>query len=188
MFGKRAAAAEVEAPAPVNRVPLPRITIGAVPSYNYIEKCEAIGANQLARWERLKMIVALESPGLYDIDEVNEFLCREAPLGMGVKWNPLCGVTCPGNGIMWSYDIGGGGNSYVYLVPKPKYSKSVPLRALNLISTIEKEIPGVFGFYVSDYAVARPDPFLLVHDNGTQRSMIVMHWDEPRWDARVGHD
>ncbi len=57
------------------------------------------------------------------------------------------------------------------------YKKDLPLRVLQLINEVKKEIPEL-SFFVSDVAEPKPDPFLYVSCEGME-GMVIAHWDEP---------
>jgi len=58
------------------------------------------------------------------------------------------------------------------------YSKLVPARTLEKVKLIESKFPDKLRFYVSDYVVPNPDPFIMVTAVGV-RTLIFDVWDEP---------
>jgi len=63
------------------------------------------------------------------------------------------------------------------------YRHAVPIQALKVVEKVEKAM-GLLGrrdvaFFVSDYEVPKPDPFLMIAGCGLERHYVVFHWDEP---------
>jgi hypothetical protein len=59
------------------------------------------------------------------------------------------------------------------------YDKLVPMRVLKRVQQIENEFPiSGLSFFVSDYAVPKPDPFIMV-TYPRARMIILDVWDEP---------
>ena len=184
MFGKLKVKTEAPVAVPTVReiirssVPQPRgISLEELPSKTYLQACKDIGASQLADQDNLKMILAVEVGHEYDLEQVNRFLFKLCPDSQQVVWRGLCGLVDGVDGRL-TYD---GLTRAICIVGHPRYSKYVPESALNLISVIEKEVPNTFGYFVSDYEAARPDPFLLVRNPLTRNSIVALHWDEPNW-------
>ena len=76
-----------------------------------------------------------------------------------------------------------------YPFPKAPYSSQpypfvVPAHALEKVVLIEREFGPRVYFYVADYNVPNPDPFLLAaipspRDRGTEGLFVIDFWDEP---------
>ncbi len=58
------------------------------------------------------------------------------------------------------------------------YDKPVPMRILQEVKKIEREFSEKLLFFVSDYATARPDPFIMVTALDINRFIFDV-WDEP---------
>lgn len=163
-------------------VPVPTVKIVPSPSRDHLAVCEAIGAKHITALARMEMVLAIEVGKLYSLQEVNLFLLSLCPAGKEVQWLPLCGRTIKER-RRWTYWTNNESNEvFVCIMPAPKYARPVPMKALSLIQTIEKEVPDTFGYYVSDYGDPAPDPFLLVRNEDTNSERIVLHWDEPKWE------
>lgn len=59
-----------------------------------------------------------------------------------------------------------------------RYDKAVPLHILKQVQIVEEEFEEQVGFFVSDYAVTDPDPFIMVTALDIDR-IIFGVWDEP---------
>jgi hypothetical protein len=60
------------------------------------------------------------------------------------------------------------------------YDKMVPLHILQDVKLLDKKFDGKVGFFVTDYAVPRPDPFILVSAPQESAERIIFGaWDEP---------
>ncbi len=57
------------------------------------------------------------------------------------------------------------------------YQELIPFSVLEKVKQIKSMFPKVV-FYVSNIAISRPDPFLLVTGVGMS-NIIVAHWNEP---------
>lgn len=60
------------------------------------------------------------------------------------------------------------------------YSKRVPLEILKRAAAIKERFGQEVEFYVSDYAVVDPDPFIMVK-RGACKHIVFGVWDEPTW-------
>jgi hypothetical protein len=65
------------------------------------------------------------------------------------------------------------------IVPSP-YRKRVPLEMLKRAAAIKEKFGKEVEFYVSDYAVVDPDPFIMVK-RGNCEHIVFGVWDEPGW-------
>jgi len=60
------------------------------------------------------------------------------------------------------------------------YDKMVPLHILQDVKLLDKKFDGEVGFFVTDYAVPHPDPFILVAAPKESAERIIFGaWDEP---------
>lgn len=179
MFARKAQKVAVE-PAVIT-IPVATRNLPTPAPADYIATCEAIGAHQLSALVKLTTILALEVGRIYNRDEVNRFLISQCPKGLQVTWKHLSGRSFTGT-RSWRYEkVNPYSVEFVQVLGERKYDKMVPTSVLNLVGMIEKEAPGTFGYYVSDYAVPTPDPFLMVYQPDTDRDFVVAHWDEPNW-------
>lgn len=58
------------------------------------------------------------------------------------------------------------------------YSKLVPTKVLEKVKLLESKFPNKLRFYVSDYSIPNPDPFIMATAVGV-RNLIFDVWDEP---------
>lgn len=160
-----------EVPVPERRAVSPRPIVEFA---EYKALAEKLGISCPAlQDEELLDFFAREEILVYPKEKVEAFLRSRAPAGMLVAWLPLRHVdpalapplTAPGS----------------MLFDPPfrafHYNKPVPLSTLKLVDQILTAFPKA-QFYVSDYAVPRPDPFLFVKLPGGA-SFVIDHWDEP---------
>ena len=142
--------------------------------YEQLEK--AIGLNSAAIVEAkiLKTIVANKIP-TYDLASVNEYLIDIAvSKGKIWIWRPLRKRDKPGD---WHWGNLNSHGSYMDTWKFRPYDKAVPLRILRHVKIIQDAVPEAL-FFVSDYAVSNPDPFIMV--TALDVSKIVFgFWDEP---------
>lgn len=86
-------------------------------------------------------------------------------------------------GTSWTWGdgvVGSVGSGYSGDIESGRtYKKEIPMRVLQLISAIKKEIPEL-SFFISAVAIPKPDPFLYVTCEGME-GMILAHWDEPNF-------
>jgi hypothetical protein len=139
-----------------------------------------IAGNAELAWSALDDFLHERGMGYYNFEEVMKFLTKQTPQTpekLKVSWEPLREKDTWNEWLPMSSS-----SSW----PHPLYAKKVPLQALQLVSDIEKYAPDAYNFYVSDYAVVRPDPFLAVGiKNGHQRR-VIFHWDEPAFKMKQG--
>ena len=64
-----------------------------------------------------------------------------------------------------------------------RYDKAVPIHILKQVKTIQDEFGDQVGFFVSDYTVPVPDPFIMVTAAGVE-NIIFGVWDEPAFFAK----
>jgi len=169
---------------------------------NYVALAEELGLKNRALDEvRIKQILAAEDILIYPEPQVADFLRAHAKKELGPNgtwvWKPLfeekrdAEVNRSRNVLMqqqagftptvWLVS-GGPPTSAMYEGERKLsvYEKPVPMSALLLVKKIRALIPTA-DFYVSDYAVLNPDPFLMFTVNGGP-VYIVAHWDEPEFD------
>jgi hypothetical protein len=104
------------------------------------------------------------------------------PIGVSWFWSPLR----PKDGECRNMDgysrddrsRGGVRHGYTWL-GKP-YTQTVPLHVLERVRLIERGFTGRAFFFVSDYAVSYPDPFLMVQVSGGP-PYVIGQWDAPCW-------
>lgn len=106
---------------------------------------------------------------LYDRVSVSKFLKQKAGK-RNVVWRPLREADKAKSKSRWEDR------------PVSQYKKAVPYPVLLLVQDILEKFP-MAKFYVSDYQVVRPDPFLEVRLNG--KRYVVEHWDEPEFGIKA---
>jgi hypothetical protein len=60
------------------------------------------------------------------------------------------------------------------------YDKPVPFEVLQNVKLIEAKFPDTLNFFVSDYAVVDPDPFIMCH-TWDMTGIVFGVWDEPQF-------
>jgi hypothetical protein len=141
---------------------------------------------------RLENWLALHGCPVYNLPKVEEYLyqvarrdaAREGAAdrsGVAISrqsetlpyWAPLRTVDrCDEFTLPWG--------SWGSVSKAPVYDRYVPAHALDKVETLEADLgERVLKFAVSDYAVVKPDPFLMVLA-GHKRYVIDV-WDEPGW-------
>lgn len=68
------------------------------------------------------------------------------------------------------------------------YDKAVPLDILKRAGALKKKFGEKVDFFVSDYAVKDPDPFIMLKAKGIEQPIIFGVWDEPNWGKPDGGD
>jgi hypothetical protein len=124
-------------------------------------------STQVVNDERLKAVLAEECIPVYDMAAVKKYMdstvnnekARGASLGLKWIWTPL------------RKSDAGGGNCYVHPVPLP-----VLLTVKKLVDRLGTDS---VEFFVTDYEVVKPDPFLAVRAKGSQTKYVIERWDEP---------
>ncbi len=146
---------------------------------SYIKTAKALKVNSAAI-EEANMLQELHDHALkvYDYDKVDTFLYNTA-LKMGSNtrwvWKPLRDADMKESSNAWSIRPQMG---FIYL---KQYSRAVPERVLNLVANLLECIPDAI-FYVSDFEVVKPDPFLAITTKKLleeDKIYIIAQWDEP---------
>ena len=166
-------------------VTLPEPSLGEMEREEYTNVAEEIGFTSPALVsDKIRAYLRTHGGRVYDLEQVEGFLAQHAPKREGyyssICWtalryedyenkdkldlNRMYGDCCV-------YLNGGG------------YRRPVPLPALYLVRDIEQNVgKAEASFFVSDYLVAKPDPFLAVapRQNITDLT-VIFHWDEPNF-------
>lgn len=162
-------------------LPKPSAIAVAPDMEEYVEAAHAVDFRS-PEVERLAFMRELRDVGceVYDYDHVNRFLRAEASREANRVWiwkpvsaqaKPIC--SCANSGGWGS----AGGHSTT------TYTKAIPIEALRLMKIVADRVPDV-RFYVSDYEVRVPDPFLLVMRSHDVQA-VIYHWDEPGFKMKL---
>ena len=128
---------------------------------------------------------------VYPLGKVNAFLQHKAKR-RNVVWKPLRKVDLKrvafkASGVGWHMEpellTDSGQHPKGADFRTAIYRHAVPIQALKVVEKVEKAM-GLLGrrsvaFFVSDYEVPKPDPFLMIAGYGLERHYVVFHWDEP---------
>lgn len=129
--------------------------------------------------QELRNFMAANSLPIYDTDQVEAYMASLAKKAdKDWHWYPLRDMDRSREiTVRSTFKIGRVFNGSTSL-----YSKEVPIHVLRLISRIPKHLRDEFGFFVTDYSVPNPDPFLMAVPFGRpNRELItvIAVWDEP---------
>jgi hypothetical protein len=135
--------------------------------------------------ERLVRFLATEGIPTYDYDQVNAYMTAVAEADDKVWiWRPLReqdkpqgwewgGKPFKGNENSWR-----GHGSYHDEWNYRPYNKAIPIHILRQVKKIQDHFGNSVLFFVSDYAVPNPDPFIMVTALDVRRTVFGV-WDEP---------
>jgi hypothetical protein len=132
---------------------------------------------------RLQHFLAANGVRVFDYEAVCRWMDElVTPTGARWFWSPLR----PKDGECHHMDgylrdvrsRGGVRHGYTWL-DRP-YTQTVPFHILNRVRLIERGFTGRAFFFVSDYAVSFPDPFLMVRVSGGP-PYVIGQWDAPCW-------
>ncbi len=190
MFGKQAAEqVEVIPTALLKPEPfIPQTSVVSLGRYEALAKELKFMPAQLLE-EQLLRFLAERKILIYDYAQVDAYLIRQASKkGKFWIWRPLRESDKPrGWAIMGhnedgsDHEFGRGHGSYRDEPDYRPYSRAVPIRILQQVQTIQDRFGGQVLFFVSDYAVPRPDPFIMVTTFDVKK-IIFGVWDEPAFD------
>lgn len=165
--------------------PRPRLVeVGAEPLGVYEELAEDLDfcPAQLLE-EQLKRFLGESNIPIYDYGEVDQYMAVLAEeQKMAWIWRPLRKCDRPNTG--WNgretqgtteYD---GHGSYHDLKRYRPYDKAVPAHILRHVKKIQDKFGDNVKFFVSDYAVPNPDPFIMVTAEDVEKIVFGV-WDEP---------
>jgi hypothetical protein len=170
-------------------LPLPRPTPILVPISPSLRDWETL-AKEIGFFpakyieEKLLQVISQNGMRIFDYDQVYLYLKEKALKqhpNMRWLWRPLrekdrdkkFTIDHPKSHIIHSWGWHG---QYDWGRCSP-YDKAVPLRVLKEVKLIENEVPTAH-FFVSDYAIVRPDPFIMVTQRDVARIVFDV-WDEP---------
>lgn len=144
--------------------------------------------------QRFKLFLTKHDLPVFDLPSVIAYMddkaAKDSGGRFGWEWRPLRPTDRPATqfGDRQYHGMYGpakkASDYYAGGEPIAPYDKPVPLEALRKVALIEREFGPGIAFMVSDYAVLRPDPFLMaviVHPNnrlGVGR-FVIDFWDEP---------
>jgi len=166
--------------------PLPQKPKGALPNVvvldTYAQLAEEIDFHPPSLLiQRLKNFFAENGLPIYDLDKVERYMDTLSNRKDKVwHWVPMRDVD-------HIADARQGGDSGSVVPGAHVYTKEIPIQVLRLVQRIPTDLRSQFRFYVSDYTVPYPDPFLMVmprsvwnggRQNHHMRTVIAM-WDEP---------
>lgn len=121
---------------------------------------------------------------LYDNVAVHRYMKKIAKAaGQHYVWRPLRPVDKENmKNFMWRWDTAGAADGTYD--PRESdcapYDKLVPAYILEDVKTIEGEFGGKVAFFVTDYAVKDPDPFIMVTSpHISSKKFVFGAWDEP---------
>jgi hypothetical protein len=166
------------------RVPAPPTGIelhldGGIDSY--LEKAEKLGIDSPPiKDARLKRAIKKAKLLIYPYETVAAFLDKVTPKNRVWRWYTLREID---RETLMDFP-----RIYTYMdreikcrLSKGVYHREIPFHALNkvdiLLSTYEK--PTELLFFISEYDVPHPDPFLAVTAIGASTVFVIDHWDEP---------
>lgn len=181
----------VEAPVAVSMPPRPiarSVTVGSQPLGTYEKLAEELGflPAQLLE-EQLHRFLAEKQIQIYPYEEVDKYLAAIAEKeGKAWIWRPLRekdkpNYVYPGRANQ-SKGVDGyrGHGSYRDEWTYRPYDKAVPIHILRQVKTIQDKFGDQLKFFVSDYAVPNPDPFIMVTALDVKQ-IIFGVWDEPEF-------
>jgi hypothetical protein len=136
--------------------------------------------------EQIMRFLAEEGIPVYNFTEVDKYLTYMARREDSVWiWRPLRERDKPqgwqwnGHDENWSRENSWRGHdSYRPEWPYRPYDKAVPIRILRDVKKIQDRFRDSVLFFVSDYAVPNPDPFIMVTALDVHRIVFGV-WDEP---------
>lgn len=152
---------------------------------SYVEIATAIGfvPEELVRAQLLTFFNENDIK-IYDYAEVDAYLRKKRLQDKKNRWvwRPLRQADTPRE--HWHSPPDELGDGSYYQNSCPPYSKLVPQPTLEKVAKIEKQFGNKVQFFVSDYAVPKPDPFIGVRVKGSidsvETAMLVFDvWDEP---------
>lgn len=145
---------------------------------HYTALAEEIGykPSTTVAWELRNFLAENDMP-TYALDEVWDYMNRIARReGKRWHWYPIREKDSR------SFTLEFGEDTRVGWLRPQLYKKELPIHILRLISKIPVELRDKLEFYVSDYEVINPDPFLMAipkHSEAITMITVLAVWDEP---------
>lgn len=181
MFGLRKRAEDpISLVHPEKPIPVP-LTHGVNPLGTYEELAKELGFFPAQLFdEQLLRFLNKENMPIYDYEKVDAYmtaLARVAEKNWG--WRPLREKDKPKD-WGWSGRLESIKDKYFSYggYYAACYDKAVPIRILRQVKKIQGEFGDRAFFFVSDYSVPVPDPFIMVTTEFAQRIVFGV-WDEP---------
>lgn len=174
------------APSPRATVPDPEakaVSLVELPDADYLKLCRELGIEVAeVREAKLRSFLADNFIECYDGGEVDAYLKRKAIEETGTPygrwyWRPLRqrDGALRARRIGYTASLANVGSANTNL----PYDKPVPYPVLLTVKKLAA-FDDTLEFYVSDYEVKRPDPFLMVTGKGLPE-FIIERWDEPSY-------
>ena len=176
---------DIDQPKPIDPNPRPKPKLVLVKS-NSIESYEKLAQEldfypgQLLEEQLLRFFKENDFE-LYDSAAVFDYLYYKAHKeGKRWIWRPLREKDKTSNYAIHGREMKDGWRHGCYYSGSEwsAYTMLVPERVLRKIKQIEENFPNKVQFFVSDYSVPQPDPFIMVTALGV-RNLIFDVWDEP---------
>jgi len=141
----------------------------------------SIGLNPSPVLDEAELLSAIKDLGLkvYDYEKVDDFLYSKAKKQSANTewvWKPL-----RDDDVKMILAEGSRWHDHVGLMSATQYQHAVPIRVLRNVQALLEKMPGA-KFFVSDYEVIKPDPFLAVTTAKllpANKVFIIDVWDEP---------
>jgi hypothetical protein len=148
--------------------------------------------------EKLKRFLVEQKIPTYNLAEVDRYLTHIARKNNAFWiWRPLRKQDKPqGWGWRGTRDTAKGDDPYKgyghgsYMQQDWEYrpyDKAVPIHILRRVKKIQENFGNEVLFFVSDYAVSQPDPFIMVTALDVSRIVFGV-WDEPRFDEEAAEE
>lgn len=193
MFGRRAPSQVVASPVALAPPPRPvarPVAVGSEPLGAYEALAEELGfmPAQLLE-EQLRRFFAESQIPIFNYAAVDAYLAAIAEKeGEVWIWRPLREKDKPSyrwlgrENLKKTVIAARGHGSYIDEWTHRPYSRAIPIHILRQVKSIQGRFGDQVKFFVSDYAVPNPDPFIMV--SALDVSFIIFGvWDEPGFDT-----
>jgi len=161
----------------------PRLVTDKVKSYEELAAQLGFAPEELVR-ARLLTFFCDHGIKVYDYAEVDAYLKKKRQIDKQERWvwRPLRSQDRPSDD--WAAHGSWYGDGALIRSACPPYSRLVPQHALEKVANIKKTFGDQVQFFVSDYPVPAPDPFIGVRVKGSvdpvEQAMLIFDvWDEP---------
>ncbi len=125
---------------------------------------------------------------LFDNNEVDKYLKKKCPRGKSWIWRPLRNEDKPAGWVIGGREYHGSvlvsHGCYRDEWEYRPYDKGVPLHILSQVKQMQDQFGSQILFFVSDYAVSKPDPFIMVTALDVDILIFGM-WDEPGFGINI---
>lgn len=160
------------------RRPLPTLDVAKGQPREHRDLCRELGIKVNGLGGDTEERVRKHNMPVYDNNEVHAYMMKIKPRKKIYYWARLTSFGFERGTFDYSRPSENGGFYY------QEYDRPVPIHILKRVKILQREFRNCT-FFVTDYDVPQPDPFICVKAEGVDQRVIFGMWDEPGFEDRL---